>query len=311
MRVAVVGSVNADLVVEVSRLPRPGATVLGSDVRRLPGGKGGNQAVAAARLGADVELIAAVGDDDLGRFLLQEQAAEGVGTEAVDVLQDAATGTALITVEPGGENTIAVAVGANARLGEASVLRRRYMLEQADALLLQLEVPLEASLAAAQVARATGCWVLLSVAPVPRPVPPLLATLVASSDVVLTNEGESQALEEAGIGIRSDQLHVVTRGARGALWRHRGAKGEVEAHVVDAVDAVGAGDTFAGALAVELAADHPLEQALRRCCVAAALATMAPGAQAAMPSGPAVDRAGGTASPRVATTGMSGGQHRA
>lgn len=284
-RVVVVGSLNADLVVQVAKLPLAGETVLGADLRRLPGGKGGNQAVAAARLGGDVALVAAVGDDELGRMLLDGQRAEGVDVIGVEILSGVPTGTALITVEPGGENTIAVASGANRRLDKQTVARHRASLQSADVLLLQLETPLEASLAAALVVRDAGGLVVLSAAPVPPvPLPPLLAPLLGAADFVVLNEGEAQALAEAGLAVRAHQAQVVTSGAQGARWTEGGASGETPALLVDAIDAVGAGDTFAGALAVSLGHGQPLEAAVRECCAAAGLATLAPGAQAAMPT---------------------------
>jgi len=284
-RVAVVGSLNADLVVEVPRLPLPGETVLGGDIRRSPGGKGGNQAVAAARLGADVLVVATVGDDDLGRLLVDDQRKEGVDVSGVAILTGLPTGTALITVEPGGENTIAVASGANRRLDEQIVRRHQALLENTDVLLLQLEVPLEASLAAASMVREAGGLVVLSAAPVPpRPSPPLLALLLDTVHVVVLNEGEARSLDTDGLLAQAQQTRIVTLGARGAHWTDNGGSGTVPALPVHAVDAVGAGDTFAGALAVALGQGQPLEDAVRFCCAAAALTTMTPGAQAAMPT---------------------------
>jgi len=290
-RIAVVGSLNADLVIQVAKLPLAGETVLGGDLRRLPGGKGGNQAVAAARLGGEVTLVAAVGDDELGRLLLDAQRAEGVDVSGVEILSGAPTGTALITVEPGGDNTIAVASGANRRLDEQSVRGQRAVLERADVLLVQLEVPLAASLAAASAVRDAGGLVVLSAAPIPKiPLPPLLGPLLNAVDVVVLNEGEARALAAAGLPARRDQAQIVTCGAQGAHWTKDGTAGQVPALPVDAVDAVGAGDTFAAALAVALAHGRPLEAAVRRSCAAASLATLAPGAQGAMPTAEEVAR---------------------
>lgn len=287
MASVVVGSLNTDLVVEVTRLPRPGETVAGGDLRRLPGGKGANQAVAAARLGGRVEMVGAVGDDDLGDRSLAALAAEGVGTQAVVVRAGRPSGVALIVVEAGGENTISLAPGANGTLCPADVDTAHELIAAADVLLLQLEVPVAAALAAAERMREAGRLVVLNAAPLAQPVPDDVQRLLDQCDVVVVNEQEAAALQATGRDL--PERLVVTLGSRGARWSDLGAQGSCPAFLVDSIDAVGAGDTFVAALAVALAAGHDLPEAVRRSCAAGALATLVPGAQAGMPTAAQVD----------------------
>jgi ribokinase len=277
MRILVVGSLNVDLVVRVPELPRPGETVLALGAERLPGGKGGNQAVAARRLGAEVAFVGAVGDDPDGADLLRWLAAEGVDTAGVATVPGALSGRALIDVRPDGENMITVLPGANHDVDPG----RAGAPTQADALLLQLELRPEVSAAAARAA--TG-EVVLNAAPLPTPVSAEVLALIAAATVLVVNETEAAALPR-GLLALGPRLAVVTRGAAGASWAHRdGSHGEQPGFAVRAVDAVGAGDTFAAALALATCAGLPPAEALRRACAAAALATTRPGAQAAMPT---------------------------
>jgi len=287
VHVAVFGSVNTDLVVDVPRLPRPGETVLGGDMRSSPGGKGANQAVAARRLGAQVDLIAAVGEDDAGRELGRQLRREDVGVEALIIAAGRSSGTALIVVEASGENTITVAPGANAALSAADAAAHAEVVTAADVLLLQLEVPVAASLAAAHLAGRAGRLVVLNAAPLAAQVAPDILRLVGACDVVVVNEAEASAL--AAASAEPPDRFVVTLGALGARWVDRGASGGCPSFVVDPVDAVGAGDTFTAALAVALAAGHDLPASVRRGCAAGALATLALGAQTAMPTTARVD----------------------
>lgn len=285
--VVVLGGLNTDLVVEVGRLPRPGETVIGGDVRRLAGGKAANQAVAARRLGAHVALVGAVGNDDLGAELRRGLSDEGVDVRAVRTIPGRASGVALIVVQAGGENTITVAPGANGELGIHDASATADALRSADALLLQLEVPVAASLTAASAARAAGKLVVLNAAPLTDPVPAETLALLAASDVVVANEEEAAALGRYATA-PSGRL-VVTLGAQGARWTDGGATGRCAAFAVDSVDAVGAGDTFTAALAVAFAGGAPLPDAVRCGCAAGALATLRSGAQTAMPTGAEVD----------------------
>jgi len=272
--IAVVGSINLDIVVEVERHPAPGETVLGGDRLELPGGKGANQAVAAARLGARVAFVGRVGDDDDGRRLRDGLAAEGVDVAHVTVDPDAPTGMALIAVDRTGENTIVVSSGANARVSAADVEAAREVLEGAAVTLVQHEVPEEAVAAAI----AAGRRVLLNPAPA-RPI-------VAPVDVLIPNRGELEAIAgrsgdpvELARGLDSARAVVVTLGGEGAAVIEGPRVERIPAPRVDVVDTTGAGDAFCGALAQALDAGADLVEAARRAVRAAAESVTKPGAQ--------------------------------
>jgi ribokinase len=285
-RVTVLGSLNMDISVTVPRLPEPGATVLGSDARFTPGGKGANQAVAAARLGADVRMAGCVGDDDFGRRLLAALRDEEVNADGVRVTADAPTGLAMISVDHAGENIITVAPGANHEVGDEELAAAA---GPGDILVICAEIPVPAIKAA--LARAARCVLNLA------PAPPDAAALVAVGvDWLVVNETEAAAvlgrpvsgLAEAGQAaaalITAGARHaVVTAGAHGAALAGPDATATIGAFGVDAVDTVGAGDTFVGALAVTLAAGVPAAEAVRAAAAAGATAATRPGAQAGMP----------------------------
>lgn len=297
-QVLVVGSVNIDYVVRTARLPRAGETVTGGEFSRHDGGKGANQAVAAVRLGARVAFIGAVGEDDNGRAAIESLRAEGVDVTGVATYQDATTGVALIVVDAGGENQIAVASGANGRLDSASVeaaLGGR-ALDGRGAFLANLEISDGALLAAARIARRAGMLLIVN----PAPARPLSPELLAMAPVLLPNEGEAEALSGHSDPARaaralSEQTKapvVVTLGAVGALLVDGRSVVRVPAHRVKAVDATGAGDTFAGALAAHLAGGGSVSAAVRFASLAAALATTAAGARDGMPTLDDMRRAG-------------------
>lgn len=260
--VVVVGSVNMDLTVRVPRHPVPGETVLGGDVVQTHGGKGGNQAVAAARLGQAVAFVGRVGDDDVGARLRAGLADEGVDVRAVQTTPDTPSGQALITVADDAENTIVVSPGANARLSAEDVERAAGLLSAADVVLAQLEIADAAVLAAARATR--GRFVLN-----PAPARALSRELLAHVPAV-----------------------VVTLGADGALVVADDAV-RLPAHPVEPVDTVGAGDAFCGALADALARGWDVVEAAGWAVRAGALATSRPGARTALPSRSALERAGG------------------
>ena len=263
--VGVVGSANVDLVVRVAALPRPGQTVLGGDVERRSGGKGANQAVAAAAAGADVVLFARLGDDESGRWLARQLEACGVALGGVGP-SALPTGVALITVEEGGENTIVVAPGANAELDLAGIDLGAF-----DVVVAQLEVGDDALRQATAARR-----LVLNVAPA-RPVPP---EVLAAAAVVVANETEAEALDLAAL-----PSVVVTRGAAGAVhYRHGREVARAAPPAVDVVDTVGAGDVFCATYAVRRAAGDDDAAALRYAVTAGALATRARGAQGAVPT---------------------------
>ncbi|RWA16240.1 hypothetical protein MBRU_09020 [Mycolicibacterium brumae DSM 44177] len=281
----VVGSVNMDLVFDVAALPAPGETVLASGLHRSPGGKGGNQAVAAARAGAQVSVVAAVGEDDAGSALIDHLRANGVATDAVTRLPGP-SGTAAIVVgaaETGSrENTIVVAPGANAHLtlDDKAV---RDVVAAADVVLVQLEIPAQTALAAARQGRHSGATVILNASPAGAD-PDLLAELAAVTDVVIVNETEAQ------------QWHwqtpylVTTRGAAGATVASDGGTVSVPSQRVEPADTSGAGDVFAGVLAACWTRMDP-EQAVRRATAAGALATLVPGAGDCAPTAEMIEDA--------------------
>lgn len=307
--VTVLGSLNMDISVTVPRLPAPGATVLGSAARFTPGGKGANQAVAAARLGADVRLAGCVGDDEFGRQLLAGLRAEGIDARAVRTVAAAPTGVALITVDEGGENMITVAPGANHQAGPREVAAAAA--GPGDILVISAEIPAEAvarALAAAPRAQPAP-QTLLNLAPVPENAWAMIAH--GHLDWLVVNESEAAALlgrnvvglqgaeraaadltahgRSAGDPAALDSRAagpvnaVVTAGAAGAAWAGPDGHAVIEGFAVEPRDTVGAGDTFVGALAVALAAGVPAADAVRAAAAAAAASVTKPGAQAAMP----------------------------
>ncbi|TGD90643.1 ribokinase [Mycolicibacterium sp. CH28] len=276
-RVCVVGSVNVDRFFNVAALPGPGETVLASAVSTAPGGKGGNQAVAAARAGAAVQFVGAVGADPAGADLRAHLSANGVGLDGLTDLS-APSGAAVILVDDRGENLIVVAPGANAHLTLSSATARA-VIADCDVLLLQLEIPIATAVAAAHEARSVGATVIVNASPVSTD--SALGELARAADVVIVNEAE-----EAHWTWPTTHV-VVTRGARGATYRGPHGDIDVAAPPVEAVDTTGAGDVFAGVLAADWATGH--RRALLRACAAGALATLVPGAGDCAPVSEAID----------------------
>ena len=269
-RVLVLGSLNVDLVTHVERHPQPGETVLGVGLERLAGGKGANQAVAAAAAGAEVVMVGAVGDDADGHAYIARLSNLGIDIGGVAVLPDERTGTALIVVDEAGENTIVVASGANRHVG-SDALEAVRSAEPGDILLVQLEVPLPTVIEACRLAADQGVRVVLNVAPYAELPPDVLA----AADPVVANEHEARLLEDRGT-IPGSLL--VTLGADGADWNSlRLAAVEVPADEV--LDTTGAGDAFCGAFAAALAQDDDGESALRAALAAGADAVRHVGAQ--------------------------------
>ena len=282
--VVVVGSSNLDLVARTLRLPGPGETVLGSDFSQYPGGKGLNQAVAAARAGATVALLGAVGDDDAGRTLQSVAANEGIDVSSLAVADGVATGRAVITVDASGENSIVVIPGANAR---AHVEQ----LPAATTVLAQLEVPVATVIAAFAAARKAGSRTVLN----PAPVPPggLPDELLSLCDILVPNEHEVELL--GGVDrllARGVAAVVVTQGASGVTVTEApdAATWSVDAFEVDPVDTTGAGDAFCGALAARLAAGDDLRRSVRYAAAGGALATTTAGAVPSLPRAADIER---------------------
>ncbi|WP_166905427.1 ribokinase [Mycobacterium sp. DL440] len=277
-RVCVVGSINADLTFTVGALPRPGQTVLASSLASAPGGKGGNQAVAAARAGAEVALVAAVGDDASATNLREHLRVNGVATDSVTCVPGP-SGSAAILVDTVGENCIVVAPGANARL-EVDSAAARTAIVWSEVVLIQLEIPVATAIAATRLAKAAGAVVMLNASPGGTAAHQLLA-LSELVDVVVVNETEAA---EWHWPVRH---LVITRGARGASYVGTDERFDVPAPAVRALDTAGAGDVFAGVLAAAWTAGH--ESALRRACAAGALATLVRGAGDCAPSAADID----------------------
>jgi ribokinase len=280
--IVVVGSINLDLVVAVEHHPMPGETVLGGDRRELPGGKGANQAVAAARLGADVSMVGRVGGDAQGARLREGLSDEGVDVEHVIVDEHAPSGMALIAVDGAGENTIVVSSGANARVGASDVAAAGDILAAASVTLLQHEVPVSAVEAATAATAAAGGTVVLNPAPA-RP-------LGRPVDVLVPNRGELEALagrtgDPATLarGLGRAGAVVVTLGKDGVLVVEGERAEPIEAPRVNAVDATGAGDAFCGALAQAMAEGAELVEAARWAVRVAAVSVTRVGAQSGLP----------------------------
>jgi len=287
--IVVFGSINVDLIVPVPRLPRAGETVLGGDYAVLPGGKGANQALAARRAGAKVVLAGAVGADSFAGIALDLLRGDGVDTRLVRVVEQP-TGCAAIMVSSEGENTIAVAPGANASARSDQVPDE--LLSAGTTLVVQMEVPPCETAMLIRRLRTRGGYSLLNLAPAV----PIDIALLEEIDLVVANEGEAAATgsDPEQLARRLRQGLVVTRGAAGALALLRdGIRIEVPALAIKPVDTTGAGDTFVGVLAAALDLGSPVEAALHRASAAAGLACLARGAQTAMPDEAAIAAAVG------------------
>jgi ribokinase len=299
--IVVLGSLNADLVMRTERFPAPGETITGSDFAVFPGGKGANQAVAAARVGGRVAMIGRVGRDDQGRTLRSSLAAAGVDAEAVLDDETAPTGVAMITIDAAGQNQIILAPGANARLSPADVERNRNLIEGAAVLLLQLEVPLKTVEAAAGIARSASVRVILD----PAPARSEAAALLPLVDFVTPNENELRVLAGVGPGTTTPEeatdllRSLVARGAHMAIAK-LGPSGAIAVsakdklawpgYSVEVVDTTAAGDAWNGAFAVALAEGRTLKEAGAFANAAAAISVTRAGAQPSMASRNDVER---------------------
>ncbi len=295
--VFVVGSINQDFVLKVHRRPEPGETVSDAELSLHPGGKGANQAIAAARLGADVAMLGRVGEDGFGEDLVQNLSDNGVYTTWVEPTPNAPTGSAFVTVTPDGENAIIVSPGANRRFGPEEVEVASEDLRQTRVLIAQLEVGMEAIETAARIMVGDGGRFLLNLAP-PRKVPEALLHL---SDPLVVNEHEARFLlgddgeqdpeEAAGRLLElGSSSAVVTLGAEGAILATQDSAQHFPAPEVETADTTGAGDAFVGALAAKLAEDAPLEEAVRYAVLAGAVAVTREGAQGSLPTPEEVEK---------------------
>ncbi|MFG2094380.1 ribokinase [Streptomyces sp. NPDC048612] len=290
--VLVVGSANADLTVRVDRRPGAGETVLGTDLVESAGGKGANQAAAAARIGGRTALLARVGGDAYGQLLLAAQRAAGTDVTPVIVDEAARTGTAMIIVDPDGDNSIVVSPGANAALTPQDVAAAKDTIEASAVVSLQLEIPMESVRAAAAAAEQAGARVVFNPSPAPATAP--APELLAVADPLVVNEHEARQLSGLTDGTpaewaqalrdRGARSVVVTLGGDGALVLDASGAENVPGVRVTAVDTTGAGDAFTGALATRLARGDALPEAARFAVRVGAAAVTKPGAQPSYPT---------------------------
>lgn len=283
-KIVVVGSFNMDLTTYMERLPRPGETVHGRRFVTGPGGKGMNQSVAAARLGAEVSFIGRIGQDGFGDTAMQMWQNEGINTDFVIRDAENPTGVAPIFVEDAGENIIVVALGANLALSPADVDAAADRIAEADVLIVQLEISYETSAHALKLAHEKGVKTILN----PAPAGQLPADAIAEADFITPNETELEVLygkanDDLQSILREGQTLIMTAGSAGANWYQPDASGNVPAFKVDVVDTTGAGDAFNGGLAVAIAEGRPLDEALRFANATAALAVTRLGTAPAMP----------------------------
>ncbi len=289
-KIVVIGSINMDLVTQTNTIPRVGETVLGENFITVPGGKGANQAVAAAKLGADVTLLGCVGDDAFGTELTQHLQHQGVCTEYIQTVPTTSTGVASITLSEG-DNSIIVVPGANHQLTPAIVQQNEKLIASADILLLQLEIPLESVVQATELAQKHKVPVILN----PAPMQSLPKRLILQATYITPNEHELESLLSTSNFSKEDtealkQKSIVTIGAKGVHLYQSGKEQHIAGYQVEAVDSTGAGDTFNGALAVSLSNGVTLIESCQFANAAAALSVTKLGAQSGMPTKKEVEK---------------------
>ncbi|MEL7034191.1 MAG: ribokinase [Cyanobacteria bacterium J06592_8] len=293
MSVIVFGSINMDLVAKTPRLPSPGETLKGNQFFTAPGGKGANQAVAAARLGALTYLVGRVGEDGFGQELLAHLQETGVQTQGIKVDSRTSSGVAIIAVDQNSENTIIIVPGANGCVESSDVNRLKNLLSDATVLLLQLEVPLPAILSTAKIAQEVGVKVILDPAPAPTELPDELYALI---DIITPNETETKQLTGFDLSLEENWIKaadffrhrgvktvILKLGARGVFCMDSSGSFQAEAFPVQAIDTVAAGDAFNGAMAAAFEEGLSLKEAIVWGTTAGALATTKLGAQPSLP----------------------------
>jgi ribokinase len=299
-QIVVVGSLNMDLVMQAPRIPKPGETVSGAeDLKLIPGGKGANQAYGSAMLGAEVAMLGRVGDDAFGETLVQNLNIVKVDTRFITQDPDAATGIALIVVEESGQNIIVVSPGANRCVSPEDVTQGESVIQSADVLLLQLEIPLNVVIRAVELAKLHGVITILNPAPA-RPLPAELLTLI---DVLIPNETEAailsgcetntdEEIQQAAAALRRSgaKTIIMTLGSRGALLTTENVFSYFPAFPVDPVDTTAAGDAFVASFAVAVAEGKSLQEAVRYGNAAGALACTKFGAQPSLPNRPELEQ---------------------
>jgi ribokinase len=296
--IIVIGSINTDLILTCEHLPAPGETVLGGDIKTVGGGKGANQAVTAARLGAHTRLIGCVGEDAYADLHLQAFAREGIQTGAIRRCANIPSGTAVILVDTKGQNSIVVSPAANAFVSKEDVENAKTHFSVGGILIMQLEIPLETVVFSAQRAKAAGMQVILN----PAPAQPLPAALLHNTDFLILNEVEINGISEKPISDEMTLLEsvetilysgvqavILTLGAKGARYFSKKQQFFQPAFKVDAVDSTAAGDAFVGAFAVALSEHQEPVQAVQFASAAGAITVMNLGAQPSLPARKAVN----------------------
>ncbi|WP_442506287.1 ribokinase [Novipirellula sp. SH528] len=290
-QITVVGSINMDLVVRCDRFARPGETITANSSAEISGGKGANQAVAAALSGSNVRMIGRVGDDAFANTLLQNLQSHDIDCDGVSKTTDCASGLAIVTVEASGQNAIMLVQGANGRVTPEDVDTNRTAIETADVVLLQLEIPLDAVLATIKIAKQAGVRIILD----PAPVPQVWSDELLNVDLVCPNETEAAAITGRPVETIDDakeaaqELHrrgcknvVITLGDRGSVLYANNTFHQFAADKITVIDTTAAGDAFAGALAVRWAETDDLVEAMRFATAAGAIAASREGAQPSM-----------------------------
>lgn len=291
-KLVVLGSINADHILNINHFPQPGETVIGKQYTVAFGGKGANQAVAAGRSGADISFIACVGDDDIGERVRKQLASDQIDTHPVEAIKEATTGVALIFVNAEGENVIGIDAGANNAVTPEYLERYKQQVIEASALLMQLESPLDTVIAAAKIAKEHDTQVILN----PAPACELPDELLSRVDIITPNETEAEKLTGINVDNNEDAaraakaLHdkgiatvIITLGSKG-VWLSQNGEGKLVAGFrVKAVDTIAAGDTFNGALVTALLEGKQMDSAVRFAHAAAAIAVTRPGAQPSVP----------------------------
>jgi ribokinase len=283
-KITVIGSINMDLVTSTNRIPKVGETLLGVSFHTIPGGKGANQAVAAARLGADVTMIGAVGDDSFGKTLVSHLTNQGINTENIMKVKDTSTGIASIILS-GGDNSIIVVSGANNQITPDIIEKNEDIILHSNILLLQLEIPLESVIRAVELAKKQKILTILN----PAPIQKLPKELLEMVDYVTPNEHEQTLLFTSIDGTEQEleklkEKCIVTKGAKGVTVYKNGEYIEIPSIRVKAVDTTGAGDSFNGALAFALCEGAEIEDACRFANVVGAISVTKLGAQNGMPT---------------------------
>ncbi len=292
-KLVVLGSINADHILNIAQFPQPGETVKGNHYQVAFGGKGANQAVAAGRSGANISFIACVGDDDIGESVRKQLSTDNINIDCIDIAENETTGIALIFVNQQGENVIGINAGANAQLTPARIEQYQQEIAQADALLMQMESPVESIQFAAEIAKRHQTTVILN----PAPAQALPDSLLELIDIITPNETEAEHLtgivvsDEQSANQASQILHqkgiakvMITLGARGVWFSQIGAQGKIiPGFKVKAIDTIAAGDTFNGAYVTALLEGQPDDKAIRFAHAAAAIAVTRSGAQPSVP----------------------------